>query len=91
MNKAELLSAVSDRAGTTKKDAEKVINAFTDVVANELKRGGKVQVAGFGIFEVTKRAARVGVNPSTHEAINIAASCNAKFKASKALKDLLNS
>lgn len=91
MNKAELIGAVSERAGTTKKDTEKMINAFTEVVSEELKQGGRIQVAGFGTFESKKRAARVGKNPSTGEVINISASTNAKFKASKALKDMLNS
>lgn len=90
MNKAELIAAVADQAGISKKDAEKVMKAFTDVVTEELKNGGKVQMVGFGTFEVSERAAREGINPQTKETINIAASRAPKFKAGKALKDAVN-
>ena len=74
----------------TKKDAEKVIKAFIDVVTEELKKGEKVQVVGFGTFEVTSRAAREGRNPQTGEAMPIPASKAPRFKAGKALKDAIN-
>ena len=72
------------------KDAEKALKAFTDVVTEELKKGGKVQLVGFGTFEVSERAAREGRNPQTKETITIAASKAPKFKAGKALKDMVN-
>ena len=90
MNKTELVAAMAEQAGLSKKDAEKALKAFTDVVAEELKKDGKVQLVGFGTFEVSKRAARDGINPSTGKAIKIAASKAPKFKAGKALKDMLN-
>ncbi len=90
MNKAELVAAVAAEAGVAKKDAEKALKAFTDVVTEELKKGGKVQLVGFGTFEVSERSARVGVNPQTGREIKIAASKAPKFKAGKALKDALN-
>ena len=90
MNKTELVAAVADQAGISKKDAEKVLKAFTDVVAEELKKGGKVQLVGFGTFEVSERAAREGRNPATLQPITIPASKAPKFKAGKALKDMLN-
>ena len=90
MNKAELVAAMADQAGLSKKDAEKALKAFTDVVSDELKNGGKVQLVGFGTFEVAERAARTGKNPQTGEAIKIPASKAPKFKAGKALKDSLN-
>ena len=90
MNKTELIVAMADQAGISKKDAEKALKAFTDVVADELKKGGKVQLVGFGTFEVSERAAREGRNPQTGESIMIAASKTPKFKAGKALKDLVN-
>jgi len=90
MNKAELIAAIADRTGLSRKDAEKSLKAFTDVVADELKKGGKVQLVGFGTFEVTERAAREGRNPQTKEAMSIPASKAPKFKAGKALKDSLN-
>ena len=74
----------------SKKDAEKALKAFTDVVAEELKKGEKIQLVGFGTFEVSERAAREGRNPQTGEAMQIAASKSPKFKAGKALKDALN-
>ncbi len=90
MNKTELIAAVAEQAELTKKDAEKAVKAFTDVVAAELKKGEKVQLVGFGTFEVSERAAREGRNPQTGKAMKIKASKNAKFKAGKALKDSLN-
>lgn len=90
MNKTELVAAMADQAGISKKDAEKALKAFTDVVAEELKKDGKVQLVGFGTFEVSKREAREGRNPQTGEPMQIAASTAPKFKAGKALKDMLN-
>ncbi len=90
MNKMELVAAIADQAEISKKDAEKALKAFTDVVADELKKGGKVQLVGFGTFEVSERAAREGRNPLTGKAMQIAASKAPKFKAGKALKDMLN-
>ena len=90
MNKTELVAAMADAAGLSKKDAEKALKAFTDVVAEELKKDGKVQLVGFGTFEVSKRAAREGRNPQTGETMTIAASKAPKFKAGKALKDMIN-
>ena len=90
MNKTELVAAMAEQAGVSKKDAEKTLKAFTDVVAEELKKGGKVQLVGFGTFEVSERAAREGRNPQTGKAMKIAASKAPKFKAGKALKDMLN-
>jgi len=90
MNKTELIAAVAEQAELTKKDAEKAVKAFTDVIAAQLKKGEKVQLVGFGTFEVSKRAAREGRNPQTGKTMKIKASKNAKFKAGKALKDSLN-
>ena len=90
MNKTELVAAMADQAGLSKKDAEKALVAFTSVVADELKKGGKVQLVGFGTFEVSQRAAREGRNPQTGKVMKIAASKAPKFKAGKALKDMLN-
>lgn len=90
MNKAELVAAVAEKAEISKKDAEAAVKAFTDVVAEELKKGEKVQLVGFGTFEVSEREAREGRNPLTGEKITIAASKNPKFKAGKALKDMVN-
>ena len=90
MNKTELVAAIADEAGLSKKDAEKALKAFTDVVTEELKKGEKVQLVGFGTFEVSERAARVGRNPQTKQEIKIPASKAPKFKAGKALKDSLN-
>ena len=89
MNKTELIAAVAEQAELTKKDAEKAVKAFTDVVAAELKKGEKVQLVGFGTFEVSERAARTGRNPQSGETIEIAASKTPKFKAGKALKDMI--
>ena len=90
MNKTELITAVAAKTELTKKDTEKVLKAFTDVVAEELKKGEKVQLVGFGTFEVSERAAREGRNPQTGETMKIAASKAPKFKAGKALKDAIN-
>ena len=90
MNKAELVAAVADKAELTKKDAEKAVKAFVDVVTEELKKGEEVQVVGFGTFKVAERAAREGRNPQTGEPMSIAASKAPKFKAGKPLKDALN-
>ena len=90
MNKTELVAAMADQAGLSKKDAEKALKAFTDTVASELKAGNKVQLVGFGTFEVSKRAAREGRNPQTGSVMKIAASKAPKFKAGKALKDMVN-
>ena len=87
MNKTELVAAMAEQAQISKKDAEAALKAFTDVVANELKASGKVQLVGFGTFEVSERAAREGRNPQTGETMTIAASKAPKFKAGKALKD----
>ena len=90
MNKTELVVAVAEQAGLSKKDAEAAVKAFTDVVAEALKAGDKIQLVGFGTFEVSERAAREGRNPRTGETMTIEASKTPKFKAGKALKDLLN-
>lgn len=90
MNKAELVAAMAEKACVSKKDAETVLKAFTDVVAEELKKGEKIQLVGFGTFEVSERAARTGRNPQTGAEMKIAASKAPKFKAGKALKDSIN-
>lgn len=90
MNKTELVAAVAEQAGLSKKDAEAAVKAFTDVVAEALKAGDKIQLVGFGTFEVSERAARAGRNPQTGAEMTIAASKAPKFKAGKALKDSLN-
>ena len=90
MNKAELVAAMAERAELSKKDAEAALKAFTDVVAEELKKGEKIQLVGFGTFEVSERAARTGRNPQTGAEMTIAASKAPKFKAGKALKDSVN-
>ena len=90
MNKADLVAAMAEKAGVSKKDAEASLKAFTDVVSEELKKGEKIQLVGFGTFEVSERAARTGRNPQTGAEMTIAASKAPKFKAGKALKDSLN-
>ena len=90
MNKTELVAAVAEQAGLSKKDAEAAVKAFTDVVAEALKAGDKIQLVGFGTFEVSERAARTGRNPQTGKDIVIPASKSPKFKAGKALKDIVN-
>ena len=90
MNKAELVAAIAEKTELSKKDAEKALKAFTDVVAEELKKGEKIQLVGFGTFEVAERPAREGRNPLTGKAMKIPASKSPKFKAGKALKDTVN-
>ena len=90
MNKAELVAALAVKTGDTKKASETAVNAFVEVVTEALKKGEKVQLVGFGSFEVRKRAARKGRNPQTKEEIKIPASKAPVFKAGKALKDLVN-
>ncbi len=90
MNKTELIVALAQKAEITKKDAEKAVNAFVDVVVDALKEGEKVQIVGFGTFETKERPAREGNNPRTGEKVQIAASKTASFKVGKALKDSLN-
>ncbi len=90
MNKAELIAAIAAKTGDTKKGAEASVNAFVDVITEALVGGDKVQLVGFGSFEVRKRAARKGRNPQTKEEIKIPASKAPVFKAGKALKDLVN-
>jgi DNA-binding protein HU-beta len=90
MNKAELVAAMAEKTNLSKKDAEVALKAFTDVVAEELKKGEKIQLVGFGTFEVSERSARTGRNPQTGKEMKIAASKAPKFKAGKALKDLVN-
>lgn len=86
MNKTELIAAVAEKAEISKKDAEKALKAFTDVVTDELVKGEKVQLVGFGTFEVSERAEREGRNPKSGEPMTIAASKSPKFKAGKALR-----
>ena len=90
MNKTELIEAVAKQTKLSKKDTDATLKALTDVIGKELKKGGKVQLIGFGTFDVAKRAARKGRNPQTGKEIKIAASKAPKFKAGKALKDLVN-
>ena len=90
MNKTELVAAIVEKTELSKKDAEKAVKAFTDVVTEELKKGEKIQLVGFGTFEVADRPAREGRNPKTGETMTIAASKTPKFKAGKALKDMVN-
>ena len=90
MNKTELVAAMAEQTNLSKKDAEKAVKAFIDVVTDELKKGEKIQLVGFGTFEVSQRAAREGRNPQTGETMKIAASVAPKFKPGKALKDAMN-
>ncbi len=90
MNKTELVAAIAEQAELSKKDSEKALKAFIDVVTSELKKGEKIQLVGFGTFEVLERAAREGRNPLTGEKMQIKASKAPKFKAGKALKDAVN-
>ena len=89
MNKTELVASIAEKANITKKDAEKAVAAFVDTVVAELKAGEKVQLVGFGTFEVRERAARQGINPQTKQAITIEASKNLVFKAGAALKNAI--
>lgn len=91
MNKQELITGIAEKAELTKKDAEKALVAFTDVVKEELGKGGKVQLVGFGTFEVSERAARDCRNPQTGETMRIEACKAPKFKAGKVLKEAVNS
>ena len=90
MNKTELIAAIAEQAEISKKDAEKALKAFVDVVTEQLKEGEKVQLVGFGTFEVSERAAREGRHPQTGKTMKIAACKAPKFKAGKALKDAVN-
>ena len=90
MNKTELIAAIAEQAEISKKDAEKALKAFVDVVTEQLKEGERVQLVGFGTFEVSERAAREGRNPQTGKTMKIAACKAPKFKAGKALKDAVN-
>ena len=90
MNKVELVEAIVTQTSLTKKDAEAALNAFTNAVTEELKKGEKVQLVGFGTFEVVERAERTGRNPQTGEEMIIAACKAPKFKAGKSLKDAVN-
>lgn len=90
MNKTELIAAMAEKTELPRKDVEAALKAFEDVVSEELQKGEKVQIVGFGTFEVSERAAREGRNPQTKEKIMIAASRTPKFKAGQALKDLVN-
>ena len=90
MNKSELVDALSKKTGATKKASEESLNALVEVITNTLKKGDKVQLIGFGSFEVRKRAARKGRNPQTGEEIKIPVSKSPVFKAGKALKDKVN-
>ena len=90
LNKTELIDAMANASGLTKKDAESALNAFTSVVGEEIAKGGKVSLVGFGTFEVSERAERTGRNPQTGAEMVIPASKAPKFKAGKALKDMIN-
>ena len=89
MNKSELISVVAEKSGITKKDAERVVNATFETITAELVKSEKVQISGFGVFEVKGRQARVGRNPRTKEAVQIPASKTPVFKPSKNLKDMV--
>lgn len=90
MNKAELIAAVAEKAGLTKKDATSVVNALVETIEGSLKKGEPVQIMGFGTFEVRHRAARKGRNPQTGEEIKIKASKTPAFKPGKQLKEAVN-
>jgi len=90
MNKAELIAVVAEKSGLSKKDSEKAVSALIDAVTESLQSGDKVQLVGFGVFEVKARAARMGRNPKTKEQIKIAASKVPVFKAGKAFKDAID-
>ncbi|MBP5732548.1 MAG: HU family DNA-binding protein [Lachnospiraceae bacterium] len=90
MNKAEMIAAIAQEAEFSKKDAEKALTAFMEIVTKELQKGEKVSLVGFGTFEVSKRAAREGRNPATNKTIKIPASKAPKFKTGKALKEAVN-
>ncbi len=90
MNKSELVAAIAEQTELSKKDAEKALAAFVDVISEELANGGKIQLVGFGTFDVAERAAREGRNPQTGATMKIPASKAPRFKAGKALKDAVN-
>lgn len=90
MNRSELVSSIAAKSSLTKKDSEAALKAFIDTVTEELKKGEKIQLVGFGTFETRERAARQGVNPQTKEKISIPACTAPAFKPGKALKDVLN-
>ena len=90
MNRTELVAAMAEKSQLSKKDAESALKAFIDVVSEEMQKGEKIQLVGFGTFEVSERAAREGRNPQSGEPMTIAASKAPKFKAGKALKDAIN-
>ena len=90
MNKTELVAAIAEKADLSKKDSEKALKAFVDVVTAQLKADQKVQLVGFGTFEISKRAAREGRNPQTGKTMKIEACKAPRFKAGKALKDAVN-
>lgn len=89
MNKAELIAAVAEKTGLSKKDSEKVVNATFDTITTTLESGEKVQLVGFGVFDVKSRGVRIGRNPKTKEEIEIPATRVPSFKAGKALKDAI--
>jgi DNA-binding protein HU-beta len=91
MTKNELIAEIAARTELTKKDADKALKGLIEVISEELKKGEKIQIPGFGTFEVAKREAREGRNPRTGETMTIAASKSPKFKAGKSLKDIVNS
>ena len=90
MNRTELVAAMAEKSQLSKKDAESALKAFIDVVSEEMQKGEKIQLVGFGTFEVSERAAREGRNPKSGEVMNIPASKSPKFKPGKALKDKVN-
>ena len=90
MNKSELIAALANKTGVTKKDTEEIMNAFVEVVKDTLKAGDKVQLLGFGTFEQKERAARTARNPQTGEMIEVAASKAVVFKPGKGFKDAVN-
>lgn len=90
MKKSEMIEAIANSTGVTKADAEKVFNATFDLFKDELSKGEKVSVSGFGVFKISERAAREGRNPQTGETIKIAASKSVSFKAGTALKEEVN-
>jgi len=88
MNKTELINAISEKAGLSKADSKKALDAFIETVGEELKKGGKIALVGFGTYSVTEKAARKGINPRTKQTINIPAKKVVKFKAGADLADL---
>lgn len=90
MNKSAFVAAIAEKTGFTKKDVEKMVEAYSDVIVSALKKGEKVQLVGFGTFEAKQRASREGINPQTKEKIQIEASVIPGFKAGKSFKDALN-